>query len=163
MTDFLEHSINRSAPEWRFCDLKIKAILFQFKSNPNFICWHPLGTKKVRYWHYFNRFRQLQRFVDWTVSGRGFTVSNFTNWHEGIQRNFYWISQDNHWPKFIPWPTRKVLDNGEVVFEEHTLNPHHYPMTDFVSSFKPMQVEWKYYDDPRYVWEWRGEPYPLTK
>ena len=126
-------------------------------SNPNFICWHPFGKKMKRYMHYFHRYRTLKRFVSWTVNGRGFTLSNFTNWHESIKRNFYWLSQDNHWPKFIGWPTREVQDDGEVVYELATLLPQHLPLgTEPMSSFKPQLYDWKYYDDPNYEWFWAG-------
>ena len=82
-------------------------------SNPNVVCWLPGGTIKRRYMHTFDRYKKLRRFISWTASGRGFSLSNYTSWFNPVKRNYFWLPQDNMVTKWVAWPYNETRDLSE--------------------------------------------------
>ena len=89
--------------------------ILQFFSNPNVVCWQPGGLDKRRYMHTFDRYKKLRRFISWTASGRGFTLSNYTSWFNPVKRNYFWLPQDNAVTKWVAWPYNETREYGEYL------------------------------------------------
>ena len=83
-------------------------------TNPNVVCWLPGGSVFKRYPHTLDRYSKLRRFISWTASGRGFTLSNFTSWFNPVKRNYFWLPQENSGSKWVAWP-KKNPDTGYFV------------------------------------------------
>ena len=148
-----------------------------YDTNPNVVCWLPGGIVLKRYPHTLDRYSKLRRFISWTTSGRGFTLSNYTSWFNPIKRNYYWLPQDNSNSKWVAWPYKNEL-SGQW---QATVHPQHivtgprtsvhpvYPTykdawqrirglrdtwyyTEATTFFPIMIYPWSYYDDEDHTW-----------
>lgn len=153
-----------------------------YDTNPNVVCWLPGGIVLKRYPHTLDRYSKLRRFISWTTSGRGFTLSNYTSWFNPIKRNYYWLPQDNSGSKWVAWPYKNEI-SGQW---QATVHPQHivtgpktsvhpvYPTykdswgrikglrdtwyhTEATTFFPIMIYPWSYYDDEDHTWAPRME------